>query len=500
MNGHSRSAQQRRGGGRQQPPAKFHPHAAELRYADAAMLTSPARLATCLVAKGLPCLSRWGGSSGCLVDARSIGGTEFCIMTAEHALRRPSTRTRITFNYERDRSASEWIEVGLDVDDFWIHEKDGEAGMDYCLVAVARADYNKLRCARIKPLPLAAAAAAGQKTLVGTKVEIWQHPSSHESLPLGGGFKMVSCGEISAEEGGRLLYQITTRRFSSGSPVVRANDGAVLGIHCGKKSKDTKMATSLPAILLRRRALESEGRGGGAPSRTEAVLHVGRRRCSKSPPPRERGRDGTVDAAAATFIAAARRIAMWGWCLGVWAVWACCLADGVRSRHLVAALVPALLGGGLCVGPYLVWSLLSPCKVEQGYRVVHDCKRLDRLFSGRVAALTLWPCVFFTPGSEKGSQGADTLRHEAVHLVQQQESLVLPFHVLYAALLLGRLALWGMGYVRAPYKCLCFEHEAYAHEKRPAKQAWQFLRKGRKRFDFLDVRCAGCAACQPEEE
>ena len=99
-----------------------------------------------------------------------------------------------------------------------------------------------------------------------------------------------------------------------------------------------------------------------------------------------------------------------------------------------------------------------------------------------------------------GRPGAETLRHEAVHIVQQQESLVLPFHVLYAALLLGRLALWGMGYVRAPYKCLCFEHEAYAHEKRPPRQAWQFLAEGRRRFDFLDVRCAGCAACLPEEE
>ena len=471
-------------------------HAAELRYADAAMPTSRARVATCLVGKGLPCLSRWGASSGCLVDARSIGGPEFCIMTADHALRRPSARTRITFHYERDRSASEWVEVGLNVDDFWIHEKDGEAGMDYCIVAVARADYEKLRRARIKPLPLAAAADNDQKPLMGTKVEVWQHPSPHESLPLGGGFKMVSAGEVSAEAGGRFYYQIATRRNSSGSPVVRASDGAVLGIHTGKKDKETKMATSLAAMLRRRRALESDERRGGGRA---AGLQVGRRRRSKSPAARAHARDGTVDTAAATCTTAARRVAMWGWCLGVWAICAISLVEGVRSRRLVVAL-PALLGAGLCVVPYLVWYLLSPRKVEQGYRVVHGCEHLDQLFSGHVAAITFWPCVFFTPGSHLGRPGAETLRHEAVHIVQQQESLVLPFHVLYAALLLGRLALWGMGYVRAPYKCLCFEHEAYAHEKRPPRQAWQFLAEGRRRFDFLDVRCAGCAACLPEEE
>ena len=98
-----------------------------------------------------------------------------------------------------------------------------------------------------------------------------------------------------------------------------------------------------------------------------------------------------------------------------------------------------------------------------------------------LAGLTLWPCLLLTGDAltEKGKPTIE-LKHERIHLAQQAECSVLPFHHMYVAESLARLAIgqgWGF------YESLSFEQEAYTHEKK-ARYA-----STRERFVWWGLLC-----------
>ena len=207
--------------------------------------------ASCLIGK--PWLGRWFGSSGVLVDASRIGGPKHCIMTAAHALKSPGPHTRIYFRYERHRPATEWVEAALAPDVFHVFKQDG--AVDFAFVAVAPSDVPALLARGVAPLPLPTMSVL-RRLAHGSEVTIWQHPLDERfcGIPLGGGFKMFTSGSIAAIDGSRLTYHISTKKYSSGSPLVLAGTSTLVGIHAGKATASTNKASALAAVLPLARA------------------------------------------------------------------------------------------------------------------------------------------------------------------------------------------------------------------------------------------------------
>ena len=69
------------------------------------------------------------------------------------------------------------------------------------------------------------------------------------------------------------------------------------------------------------------------------------------------------------------------------------------------------------------------------------------------------------------------VQHEAIHLRQQAELLVVPFYLVYGLEYLVRR--WGQTHAQA-YRALSFEREAYTHEATPGylagRRFWAFLK------------------------
>ena len=94
----------------------------------------------------------------------------------------------------------------------------------------------------------------------------------------------------------------------------------------------------------------------------------------------------------------------------------------------------------------------------------------------RFIGLTVWPFVFLKEASLK--EDAVLVNHEAIHLKQQLELLIIPFFIWYGIEFLVRLIQYKDGYLA--YKNISFEREAYLREeellyteKRPK---WAFLK------------------------
>ncbi len=87
--------------------------------------------------------------------------------------------------------------------------------------------------------------------------------------------------------------------------------------------------------------------------------------------------------------------------------------------------------------------------------------RFVKILTGNFArAITLYPLVFVRDKTDR--EDAVLLNHEAIHLRQQREWLVLPFYLCYLTeYLLGRLR--GCSHYEA-YRYISFEKEAYTHE------------------------------------
>lgn len=74
-------------------------------------------------------------------------------------------------------------------------------------------------------------------------------------------------------------------------------------------------------------------------------------------------------------------------------------------------------------------------------------------------AMAIWPFIFARSKYEDAGLSDKDIRHEAIHLKQQGEMLVLPFFVWYMAEWFVRLFMKGRA-----YRNISFEREAYANE------------------------------------
>ena len=74
-----------------------------------------------------------------------------------------------------------------------------------------------------------------------------------------------------------------------------------------------------------------------------------------------------------------------------------------------------------------------------------------------IGAITLWPFVI-----SKHRMDKQTLRHETIHIKQQEEILVIGFYLLYVLYWFRGLWMYRDAYIA--YHSIPFEQEAYAHE------------------------------------
>ena len=79
----------------------------------------------------------------------------------------------------------------------------------------------------------------------------------------------------------------------------------------------------------------------------------------------------------------------------------------------------------------------------------------------RVTAMAFWPFILFR--HLRYSNIKEIENHELIHHQQQKELLVIPFYTLYFLHFLFCLLKY-LNYKKAYYN-VCFEKEAYAHEK-----------------------------------
>jgi len=97
---------------------------------------------------------------------------------------------------------------------------------------------------------------------------------------------------------------------------------------------------------------------------------------------------------------------------------------------------------------------------------------------GFARAITLFPFVFLTRGSDKAN--ARLINHERIHIRQQLELFIIPFYLLYFGEYLVR-RLQGKNH-RQAYRAISFEQEAFGHEQqldylaqRPVFAFWKYL-------------------------
>lgn len=85
--------------------------------------------------------------------------------------------------------------------------------------------------------------------------------------------------------------------------------------------------------------------------------------------------------------------------------------------------------------------------------------RLLSLFIS-IGAITLWPFVI-----SRTKLNETTLRHETIHIKQQQELLIIGFYLLYVFYWLRGMWAYKDSYIA--YYSIPFELEAYEHENDP---------------------------------
>ena len=97
---------------------------------------------------------------------------------------------------------------------------------------------------------------------------------------------------------------------------------------------------------------------------------------------------------------------------------------------------------------------------------------IGRHFGG----VTLWPFIVIKDAALKSD--ATFMNHEAIHLAQQRELLVLPFYFFYVIEFLIKWAIHRDRYVA--YRNISFEREAYQNESN------LFYLERRPRWNFLN--------------
>jgi len=79
-------------------------------------------------------------------------------------------------------------------------------------------------------------------------------------------------------------------------------------------------------------------------------------------------------------------------------------------------------------------------------------------------AITLFPFVFVRKNVVDGGRWRDTDKnHEAIHIEQQKELLVIPFYVIYLLEYAFKIVRYGFD-IDLAYHCISFEREAYNNQ------------------------------------
>ncbi|MFD2146667.1 hypothetical protein [Mucilaginibacter antarcticus] len=92
-----------------------------------------------------------------------------------------------------------------------------------------------------------------------------------------------------------------------------------------------------------------------------------------------------------------------------------------------------------------------------------------------VDGMAIYPFILLKKADHR--RDAVLIRHETIHLKQQQEMLVLPFYMVYLIIYLFNLFRFK-NHDRA-YKAIIFEREAYSNDREPGyvtnRPFWAFL-------------------------
>ena len=107
-----------------------------------------------------------------------------------------------------------------------------------------------------------------------------------------------------------------------------------------------------------------------------------------------------------------------------------------------------------------VYSKVEVCPVKP---ILVRNSRIPALFSWffPVAAIALWPFVFFRPGCDR----KETVTHESIHILQYNELYVIGFLAIYLYDWLR--GLWKYTEPREAYRRIRFEQEAREHQDDP---------------------------------
>lgn len=145
---------------------------------------------------------------------------------------------------------------------------------------------------------------------------------------------------------------------------------------------------------------------------------------------------------------------------------------GITVFILPAWLCAMAFGVTVVLFP-LSWWAVTGAAMQDGTPVIENSDIISWL---ELEAIALWPVVVLggVALTAKGN-ATHTLRHERIHLAQQQECLVVVFYVLYVSEMVYR----HVSLDPEPYFNMCFEAEAFQNEKRPSYLAT------RQRFAFM---------------
>ncbi len=97
---------------------------------------------------------------------------------------------------------------------------------------------------------------------------------------------------------------------------------------------------------------------------------------------------------------------------------------------------------------------------QQNCMIIYNTQLVRLITFGFAAGICIFPFILVR---DDARDDAVVINHERIHYRQQAELLVLGFHLLYLVMLLANLVRHRR--LLPAYRALCFEREAYAHDR-----------------------------------
>jgi len=114
--------------------------------------------------------------------------------------------------------------------------------------------------------------------------------------------------------------------------------------------------------------------------------------------------------------------------------------------------------------------------------IKYNDKLLNRLsWFMKIGGITLWPWIILRESYlhfNNKERHDKVVRHESIHIKQQEELLVIFFYILYVLNFILNIVL--IVNIMSPYKNICFEREARANENNinylNERKAWAWIK------------------------